>query len=427
MITFCINTARNELNYIKLLFKSLQENLSTKEHEILVFIDSDNENTFEWLMSQKDVFPNLKILKNNLPICYGYARNINEMFACASNEIVSYLQSDMVICKDYDLEVLKHLEPNMVLCSTRIEPPLHGPSNEVITHNFGLNPNEFSYDAFVKFANNNKQEKITEYFFAPFTMYKKVWLSIGGHDTLFRRSREDSDILTRLVLNDTKIIQVWNALVYHFTCTSSRGVDWFNKQNTKAQQRAQLQQTADMIELDRFMTKWGEFNHSLSKAKRYKISAHITGDELSLELSKFAMIQSYFTEVYVDDKHIIMPMRQWYDRMQHPANQLLGISDDVWSKYSYMYNTISADNRIKDSSTISNYDILVKFDLNQITPQLHADFIQKLQQIINNVNDIGYFEYGPFTVTINRLVDRALDNVVVTNPIINDEHLYTIH
>jgi hypothetical protein len=62
-LTICINTARNELDNLKLLFKSLEQNLSTLTHEILVFIDSDNENTFEWLMTQKQVFPNLKILK----------------------------------------------------------------------------------------------------------------------------------------------------------------------------------------------------------------------------------------------------------------------------------------------------------------------------------------------------------------------------
>ena len=102
-ISFCINTAINELDYIKLLFKSLRDNLSTLEHEIIVFIDSDNQGTLKWLIKQKSIFPNLKILKNPLPICYGYARNINEMFKYASNDIVSYLQSDMVISKDYDV------------------------------------------------------------------------------------------------------------------------------------------------------------------------------------------------------------------------------------------------------------------------------------------------------------------------------------
>ena len=86
LISFCINTAVNELDYIKLLFKSLKDNLSTLEHEIIVFIDSDNQGIFEWLTKQQQIFPNLKILKNPLPVCYGYARNINEMFKFASND-----------------------------------------------------------------------------------------------------------------------------------------------------------------------------------------------------------------------------------------------------------------------------------------------------------------------------------------------------
>ena len=88
-ISFCINTARNELNHVKLLLRSMEENLSSKEHEILVFIDSDNQGTFDWLLTKKEVFPNLRVLKNHLPICYGYARNINEMFKQASKKIVS--------------------------------------------------------------------------------------------------------------------------------------------------------------------------------------------------------------------------------------------------------------------------------------------------------------------------------------------------
>jgi glycosyltransferase involved in cell wall biosynthesis len=107
-ITICVNTSRNELNHVKLLFKSLEQNLSTLEHEIVVFVDSDNQGTTEWLLTQKQIFPNLKILKNELSIPYGYQRNINEMFEFASNEIVSYLQSDMVGC---------HLVYNKIHCS----------------------------------------------------------------------------------------------------------------------------------------------------------------------------------------------------------------------------------------------------------------------------------------------------------------------
>lgn len=423
-ISFCINTARNELNHVKLLFHSLQENLSTNEHEIIVFIDNDNQGTFEWLLTQRSVFPNLKILRNNLPIPYGYQRNINELFKEASNEIVSYIQSDMVVCKNYDIELLSRVEPGMILCSTRIEPPLHGNSGEKITHDFGLDPTQFNLQAFTDFAETNKKDEYTEYFFAPFTLYKDVWLSIGGHDTQFRRSREDSDILTRLVLNDTKIVQTWSALVYHFTCTSSRGPNWYNSQNTEAQERAQLQQVADNIEMSRFFKKWGTFAHDTNKVRHYNIVANILGKELQPQ--KFINFETFFDTVFVEDEAVIPLAQDYYDRTHAVANKLLNVSEDDWSTYKYMFNSLQASNRIKPLRESAG-DVVVEFNLNQVDVSYVYEFIAKLQDIIGEVEDTGSFEYGPFKITINSLQDRAKELINVINPEVKQEHLYTIH
>ena len=420
LISFCINTAQNELNHVQLLFKSLEQNLSILEHEIIVFVDSDNQGTTEWLLTQKQIFPNLKVLKNELPICYGYARNINEMFKFASNEIISYLQSDMVVCKNYDIEVIKHLKPNMIICSTRIEPPLHGNSGEKITYDFGLDPKGFNLEAFTKYADSQKQEKTTEYFFAPFILYKDVWNSIGGHDTLFRRSREDSDILTRLVLNDTKIIQIWNALVYHFTCTSSRGKDWFNPNNQEAQNRVKIQQFADQIEMGRFFRKWGRFNHSTDKIKYYKISANILGQNPIL--SKFMTFESFFDAVYVEDKNIIPLVQEEYDKQHNLANQLLNISFKEWDKYGYIYNQLKSQDRIKLVKENAD-DIVIEFDINLTDENYINDFFIHLQDIIDQ-NEIGEFKYGPFKISINKKEDKSKDKIFITNPTIKKEHLY---
>jgi glycosyltransferase involved in cell wall biosynthesis len=423
-LSFCINTARNELNHIKLLFRSLEENLSSKEHEILVFIDSDNQGTFDWLLTKKDVFPNLRVLKNHLPICYGYARNINEMFKQASNEIVSYLQSDMVICKNYDQELLQRIEPNTILCSTRIEPPLHGNSGEKITHDFGLDPTQFDLKAFTEFAELQKKEELTEYFFAPFTLYKDVWNSIGGHDTQFRRSREDSDVLARLVLNNVAIVQTWSAIVYHFTCTSSRGPNWFDSSNREAQERAQLQQTADNIEMGRFFKKWGSFYHDTQKVKHFNIVANVLGG--TLELQKFVNFETFFDTVYVEDETIIEVVQEYYDRLHIAANKLLGISDETWKEYGYLYNTQKASDRIKPLSESAG-DVVVEFNLNQVDYTYVPTFIIKLQDIIGEMDDVGTFEYGPFAITVNRIQDKANELVKVANPEIKPEHLYTIN
>jgi GT2 family glycosyltransferase len=417
LISFCVNTSRNELNHIKLLFKSLEKNLSTLEHEIIVFVDSDNQGTTEWLLNQKQIFPNLKILKNKLPIPYGYQRNINEMFEYAIHEIISYLQSDMVVCKNYDIEVLKYLEPNMILCSTRIEPPLHGNSGEKITYDFGLYPENFDLEKFTQYAEEQKIKKFIKYFFAPFTMYKNVWNDIGGHDTMFRRSREDSDVLNRLILSEVNITQTWEALVYHFTCTSSRGVDWFNTNNKTASDRTVLQQQADSVEMKRFIKKWGIFSHGNPVNYFYNINAKITIDINNYELLE--TIEPFFNEIYISDKKIINNL----PNTQHIANLLLGVGESTWERYSYMYQNCNLQKYVSD---ISSDDIVIEFKLSEINNNNFYNFINNLQHIIHQTEDLGEFEYENFKIIINKKENLILSKIKIQNPKIKPEDKYFI-
>jgi GT2 family glycosyltransferase len=416
-ISFCINTAVNELDNLKLLFKSLKDNLKYKEHEIIVFIDSDSEGTYEWLLSQKEHFGDLKILKNPLPIPYGYARNINEMFKFATHDIVSYLQSDMVISKDYDFYLLKHLKPKTVLSSTRIEPPLHGPGPEKHTVDFGLYPDKFEYRRFQKYCDKNREDKTTNYFFAPFTMYKEVWNNIGGHDTQFRRSREDSDVLNRLILAGNASIQTWEALVYHFTCTSSRGKDWFNPENSKAQERVKLQEQADQIELKKFIKKWGVFSHGQPIDYFYNIDAYLNINEDNP--IKLDAIEPYFNNVYLQEGAKVETNKDY----NIIANQLLNIKEKDWKKYSYLYNEPPLN---KFSSTTPNSNILITFNLSDINQEVFNSLIQNLQHIIHQTPDIGEFEYGNFSIEIKQKENIIKDKIIVTNPYIKSNDLYSI-
>lgn len=263
-ITFCINTAKNEREYLELLLMSLLNGINVDLHDILIFVDSDNQNTIQMLIEQKFLFPNLVIVKNGGP-AIGYQKNINWMFQYAKTNIVSYIQSDMILSLKYDEAILSHLTDNMVLSATRVEPPLHAPSDTPVNYveNFGIIPSEFKYEEFLAYAETKKDyKKLTKFFFAPFTMYKHVWNDIGGHDVQFVKSREDSDVLTRLCLNKTTIVQCWDALVYHFTCTSSRGLNWWTREEQSKHERQR--QENDQIELNRFINKWGQFIHPSS-------------------------------------------------------------------------------------------------------------------------------------------------------------------
>jgi hypothetical protein len=122
-------------------------------------------------------------------------------------------------------------------------------------------------------------------------------------------------------------------------------------------------------------------------------------------------------------------MQNIYDQQHKSANHLLNITDEVWEEYKYMYNKLKASDRIKPLSILDKdkNNIIVEFDLEQIDPQYIPNFLIHLQKIIDETEEIGEFEYGPFKFTINKKIDVANSKKIITNPKVKQEHLYTIH
>ena len=408
-ISFLINTSVNTLSHAKLLIESLRKNLSSPDsHEIIVFVDSDNEGTEEWLVKQKENFKDLKIITHKLPPCIGYSRNNNLLVDIAKNDIVSYLQSDMVISKGYDEDILRHVKPNMILSSTRVEPPLHGPSHEVITKDFGLDPRNFDLTKFNEFAKEQKKHNIgTEYFFAPFTFYKKTWQDAGGYDTIFRRSREDSDLLMRLRHQDVDIRQTFGAIVYHFTCVTSRGKDWFDRSNAKAQRRVILQQEADGIELRRFIRKWGSFTHG-GKLNKYDVDLLIEG-ESDPALIDYA--EPFYTRIWSVSEEVKRQIEINNSLIHGPANELLNFTKDQWQDAKKYYNETKISDKMMTGKP-DDYNVLVTL---KGKPQAaFAEMTQAVHRIVEQY-DIGNYNYGEAQIDIRK---KVLDNppLKVINP-----------
>ena len=72
-ITFCIPT-KNNLRYLKNSIQSIKDN-STYENDIVVFVDSDNDGTIEWLL-ENDITHLINYTKQPKGIAYGYNRCI---------------------------------------------------------------------------------------------------------------------------------------------------------------------------------------------------------------------------------------------------------------------------------------------------------------------------------------------------------------
>ena len=414
-ISFLINTSINTLDHVKLLLRSLRENLFSKDHEIIVFVDSDNEGTVDFLREQKQYFKDLKIITHKLKPCVGYSRNNNLMVELAKHDICSYLQSDMVISKHYDLNILDELEENCILSATRIEPPLHGPSETTITKDFGIDPNEFNWNEFVPFAELSKQNKTLEYFFAPFTFYKNVWLEVGGYDTMFRRSREDSDLLQRFIQKGVKIKQTFKANVYHFSCVSSRGKNWFDKSNEQVQKRVEMQKIADGIEIRRFLQKWGNFNHGEAKLNKLDMDL-VLSDTGKLNPMFIVQIEPFFSRVWLETEEQKKAIMSIFSNQHDPANELLGFSVEDWESAKQFYNQVDFDSIYKVGRP-DDYNIKVEANFSGINPQ-QDPFLQNLTRISSIVEpyEPGVYELGSAKIDVKNVVNLAPDQIVVKNP-----------
>ncbi len=411
-ISFVINTAVNELNYIKLLLNSLSTNLDGDKHEILIFIDNDNQDTYGYLKSIKDKFYDLKIITHKLPPCVGYSRNNNLLVELAKHDIVSYLQSDMVISPHYDTDILKEIEENTILSATRVEPPLHNESPLTITKNLGIDPLNFNLEEWNKYSLTIKEDKTLNYFFAPITFYKNVWLGIGGYDTLFRRSREDSDLVQRCLHKGIKLKQTFNAVVYHFTCTSSRGKDWFNKNNIEAQNRVKLQEQADQIELKRFVRKWGNFNHGGEKLNKYDVELEVKNSS-KLPPHIINSIEPLFSKVWIGDATVHKILSDNVSKEHELANKLLNFTDEQW-KITSKYHNLDNYNQIfqLQDDHISEYNAKLVIDGNTLKDS-DFEIIDQLHKIVENYDE-GSYEYGNITLYINKKI--LLNNIICNNP-----------
>ncbi len=414
-ISFLINTSVNTLDHVKLLLKSLRENLFYPDHEILVFVDSDNEGTVDFLREQKKNFKDLKIVTHKLKPCVGYSRNNNLLVELAKHDICSYLQSDMVVSKYYDKNILEELEENCILSATRIEPPLHGLSEITITKDFGVDPNEFNWDEFIPFAELEKKNKTLEYFFAPFTFYKNVWLEVGGYDTRFRRSREDSDLLQRFIQKGVKIKQTFKANVYHFSCVSSRGKNWFDPSNEKVQKRVEMQKIADGIEIRRFLQKWGNFNHGEAKLSKLDMDL-VLADVGRLNPMFIVQMEPFFSRVWLETEEQKKAIVSIFSNQHDPANELLGFSVEDWEFAKQFYNQVDS-NLIYKVGKPEDFNIKVEADFSGIDPQKDP-FLQNLTRISSIVEpyEPGIYELGSARIEVKNVVNLAPDQIVVKNP-----------
>lgn len=420
-ISFCITTANNEKDYVVGLLDSLVANTQFKKHEVLVLIDSDNQNTYEKLLDYRKEKPNIKIHQNNTGHRIGYQKNISILFENATNEIVCYLQSDMIVSPGFDKYFLEALDgnTNRVITMARIEPPVHPPSPEKITKSFGLTPGEFKYDEFMEFAKKLTKENRPLIYghFAPFGLYKKTYFDVlGGFDTRFRCSREDSDFIIRLAACNLDALETWNASVYHYTCVSSRGKGWYKSDDKKVEITNGWQGKADQEELKRFIRKWGYFGHEYKPKYKSHLSVDINA---APDLNLLSSIEPYFDTITLNDEQVKNTLVSLIDYNSHYfTNQRWKYTQKDWEKLRSTFMGKDAEEKIRFSNSINsekNEDIFIESDMYSLIKGIklksNEDFIINSNTIFHDLkltnpnNYKGTYEIGNFKININNLED----------------------
>jgi glycosyltransferase involved in cell wall biosynthesis len=350
-ITFCIPSKSN-LRYLKTCIPSIRENAFRKDHDIIVFVDSDEDETTEWLKQVENEYNLSYYINPNLgKDLYGIGKAYDFCIEKSTTDIFMIFHADMMLGKNADINAYNHLKENTVVCSTRIEPPIHPNAGEKIQIDFGMWPEEWKKEEFNKYVEEHLDDsKITEGIFAPWMMYKKEFLEIlGGHDPIMHSCREDSDLFNRMLLAGFDFIQPWNSLVYHLTGRGAGSFDGDPERHRKWQE--------DMNKSTmEFIHKWG------------------------CNVKHTDLMKPIVPPVY--KKKLIL----------NNSNPQLKEALGIW------FN--------------DGEDIIVEVDGNKFT-QEDFQYIMQLNEIVKDNGDVGEFELGNLKIKINSLNEYQNDLIKI--------------
>tara|TARA_R110000824_G_scaffold96_4_gene388 strand:- start:8058 stop:9269 length:1212 start_codon:yes stop_codon:yes gene_type:complete len=390
----------NNLRYLKNAYHSIRT-WEEDGQEIVILDDASVDGTAEWLDSLND--PNLIVWKNETGKRLGHTITYDIGVNLSTNDIFSIFHADMFVGENYAKNLVKHLERGKVVTATRVEPPLHPSGREKITRDFGVWPEDFRENDFVKFVREEQErskDQTTKGIFAPWSMYKEDYLRIGGHDHLFAPfPYEDSDIFQRFLLAGYEVLQSRDALVYHLTC---RGHKW-----TDDDIIGKVDDDFEELEVNarkNFLRKWNSW---------------IMNDEWMHPI----IIPKYNTCLIVDNVDSVEQL----DNLEPWFCHTVIDSFDLVAQYLYREQpntTLDMSERVssKEMEEYSNYGVKIYIDLHKLTPDEYGN-LGKMNLILDQLNKngslqlnlSGEYQLGNIKVQVDSL-DNIVDGLIMAEP-----------
>ena len=296
--------------------------------------------------------------------------------------------ADMILGINADYHALKYLKEKTVVSATRIEPPLFPSAGEKIIQDFGLWPEDFKVDSFDQFVNqqiDSNANKTTDGIFAPWMMYKKDFLNIGGHDHSLQSFKEDSDIFNRMVLNKYELIQSWDSLVYHFCGRGGRFEDGNLSANPSKVKEEQLSEK-------KFIRKWGgvvRSTHLLKPIISPKYDIAMIVDNMSY--SDLETIEPWCSHIYFSstDKENITKLIE-----QEKNNDI-----DLEFKFTELAPDADIDSL--------NNDIII---FSEDHTMRDLSIIQDANFIVSQINQIGTFKIENMVFVIRKIRNTLINH-----------------
>jgi glycosyltransferase involved in cell wall biosynthesis len=381
-ITFCI-PSKDNLRYLKTCIPSIRKNAFRDDHDIIVFVDQDNDGTVDWLKEVNEKY-NLRYLINPKlnKERFGIGRAYDECIRAARTDIVMVFHADMMLGKNADKLAFDHLKSKTAVSCTRVEPPLHPNNGEKIIRNFGIWPEEFVDEGFDKFVEENKDvTKTTNGIFAPWMVYKQEFLDIGGHDPILKSCREDSDVFNRMQLEGFNFIQPWNSLVYHLT---GRGAGSFSgdKERHDEWQKEMQNSTKE------FIRKWGTGVQHDALMKPIVTPFYNKGlviKNATMELLE--LLEPYVTNVYTDKY-----LKEYLEKEGSNTEYTLG-----W--------------RLREFNEVPNNDIILFINGDNFT-QADFNIYAQLSRVFEEQKpQPGTFKLGNINIKVNKYEEKIYNRV----------------
>ena len=266
-ITTCISS-NNNLEYLKLAVQSIRQNAHYKDMPMIVYAENCTDGTDEWLANNSY---NIEYYIEKNEVEKGIGGGMDFCVDKAQTEFINIIHSDMWIAPNQDIELLKLYEDidedtRLIASSFRIQPkifpadPDYRPGTVFVPiDGFGAYHNDFNSDSFDEWAkefSTSNDVSVRKGGGAGFFCRKKDYEWVGGNDPLFApASWEDKDLFIRMQLEGYEFKMTSKSVVWHF---SARGSHFRDEAKDNFNSKSQRQQTAENINIQKFINKWGK-------------------------------------------------------------------------------------------------------------------------------------------------------------------------